>query len=274
MFLLTGSGRNGKGKTLELLKRFLGVENCQAISMQDLTNDPFIASELLHKLVNIGGDINNTKITDTAKLKTLRGRDNFSSRRKGISPITFTNYAQLIFACNEVPPIDDDSDGFWSSWVYLEFNKKFRTQIEIDSYPEDERDSYSIIDTEIIDRISTDNELSGLFNIAIRALNNLLENKMYSDTKTMNEVQQKWNRSSNSFLAFISEMCEYGKNIDGYIVKEEMRKEYNEYCREYKLKPKSDTIIKTTLVKEGCWPSHNTIELNLKERRWNNIILK
>lgn len=274
MFLFTGSGRNGKGKTLELLKRFLGIENCQAISMQDLTNDPFIASELLHKLVNIGGDINNQKITDTAKLKTLRGRDNFSARRKGISPITFTNYAQLIFACNEVPPIDDDSDGFWSSWVYLEFNKKFRTQKEINNYSVDERSNYSIIDTEIIDKISTEDELSGLFNISVKALHNLLKNKMYSDKKTMEEVQKKWNRSSNSFLAFMEEKCDYGKEVNGYVPKEELRKEYNFYCREHTLKPKSEKIIKDTLEKEGCWSSHNTIELNIKERRWNNIILK
>ena len=274
MFLLTGTGRNGKGKTVELLKRFLGIENCQAISMKDLTNDPFIISELMHRLVNIGGDINNEKIRDTAILKTLRGRDNITARRKNISPITFTNYAQLVFACNEVPPIEDNSDGFWNSWIYIEFNKKFRTQKEIDSFPLEERNQYTLIDTEIIDKISTEEELSGLFNISITALHNLLNNKGYSDRKSMFEIQKKWNRASNSCIAFIDECCELGESS---LTKEEFREYYNKYCVKYNLRPKNDKDIRDTIQKSGCWETQNREEvlgIESRVRRWQNISFK
>jgi len=74
-FMFVGGGRNGKGKTLEVLKRFVGAENCSNLQLTELEKDQFTISELFNKMVNIAADIDSTSLRYTAKFKSLTGRD-------------------------------------------------------------------------------------------------------------------------------------------------------------------------------------------------------
>ena len=73
--MVTGGGSNGKGKTLELLKYLIGIENCSEISPQALEEDMFAMGELVNKMVNISADINNKALQNTGVFKSLTGRD-------------------------------------------------------------------------------------------------------------------------------------------------------------------------------------------------------
>lgn len=251
MFMFTGSGRNGKGKSVELMKRFLGIENCTGINMNNLTNDRFTPCQLHNKMLNIAGDIGNMKITNTDILKQLRGRDYISTPRKFMNDLKFTNYAKLLFLCNEMPPIDDDSFGFWESWIYLEFRYTFMKKEEILKLYEEGQDLTYIkpIDTEIIEKISSDKEMSGLFNWAVRGLNRLLDNECFSDTKTAKEIKEIWKMKSDSVYTFVKACCVL--KDDGNCSKDEFRREYNKYCKKFNLgKPMDDKGIIDTLNKD------------------------
>jgi putative DNA primase/helicase len=74
-FMLVGDGRNGKGKSLELLKRLVGVDNCSSVPLVSLDPENFHISELFGKMLNLAGDIGNKDLKDTSMFKGLTGRD-------------------------------------------------------------------------------------------------------------------------------------------------------------------------------------------------------
>ena len=242
-FMLVGNGRNGKSKAIELIKRMIGVSNTCSIQLTSLIPESFSISELFGKMVNLAGDISNTDLKETGTFKTLTGRDIVGGKRKFLNDLTFENYAKFIFACNELPMVYDMSRGFWDRWVLLEFPYTFVTQDEYDQT--DDKELLKIRDDEIINKISTPQELSGLLNMALVSLNKLFKAKKFSSSLGTDEIKSTWIKKSNSFIAFCYDKVE--GCYDGSISKKELRKEFAKYCKDNNIHAKSDYVIKRIL---------------------------
>ncbi len=256
-FMLSGVGRNGKGKTLDLIKRFLGAENCANIPLQTLDESNFAMSNLVNKLANLGGDIDKSALKHTGKFKGLTGRDLMTADRKFKSHLSFTNFAKMIFCANELPITYDLSPAFWNRWVLLEFPFQFLSKKEIKSLPNDVDKSFiKIADPNIVDYLTTPSELSGLLNWALVGLHRLFEQKDFSYSKSVEEVKFIWLRKSNSFLAFF--MDELVEDFDYKVTKQELKKVYSLYCRSHKVNTVSDKAIKVTLSDKGVSDSRKT----------------
>ncbi len=244
-FMFVGGGRNGKGKTLLLMKKLLGVENCSSIPLSQITPSSTSVAELHARLANLAGDLSNSDLKDTGMFKQVTGRDLITAKRKYLRDLFFTNYAKMIFACNELPRVYDLSIGFWSRWVLLEFPYEFVQESVYNELPEKERTYKKIMDEEIIDKISTEEELSGLLNESLDGLDRLLKNREFSYTTGTKEIKEFWIRKSDSFTAFC--MDSIGEDVDGCITKKDVRKAFMRYCKEHKIKGASDKAIKAIL---------------------------
>jgi len=242
-FMLVGNGRNGKDKSLELIKRIVGINNCCAVPLSSLIPDSFIISEFFGKMANVAGELNSGDLKDTSMFKALTGRSIVTGQRKFLPPVNFVNYAKFIFACNELPFAYDNSRGFWDRWILLEYPYIFVTKEE----KEENKDNHNlkIKDEDIIEKITTPDELSGLLNKFLENLNKLIINKKFSITKGTNEVKNFWIRKSNSVMAFCLDKIE--ETYEEYITKKKFRKEYVIYCKKHKIPIKSDYVIKRTL---------------------------
>jgi len=243
--MMVGNGRNGKTKTIELMKRFLGADNCISIPLEGMQGDNFMIGGLFGKMANLAGDLNNTSLKDTGKFKQITGRDIITANRKFKTPISFINYSKQVFACNELPRVYDSSLGFWSRWVLFEFPYTFLNNFE---YKTSELTTKRKMNPDQIKKITTDGELSGLFNVAVKELKCLLENKNFSYSTGTDTVKQFWVRKSNSFAAFCMDHLE--ESYDSYITKKDLRKAFKKYTKEHKLPGISDRAIKITLEEE------------------------
>jgi len=244
--LLTGTGRNGKGKTLDLIKKLLGTENCAGITMNKLENQNFASAGLLKKMVNLTGELPPHTLKDTSTFKSLTGRDHITADRKFKTPIDFENYAKLIFATNEIPRTSDMTDAFFMRWVILEYPNQFITKEELEKLPPEETKNKKIADPNIIKKIATPEELSGLLNKALEGLDRLEKNKDFSYNKSMLDVKKMWIRRSNSLEAFIMDNIE--EDYDSHISKKELQQEYHKYCNKHKLKSVGSKTMKNTLA--------------------------
>lgn len=267
-FMFYGSqGRNGKSKLLELITRFVGINNISGVSLEDIENDGFAISNLQNKLVNIAGDISNEAIKNTGRFKALTGRDTLSANRKFKERIDFINYAKIIFACNELPPVYTISRAFWLRWVLIEFPYQFLPEKEIKALEDQSR--ARLQDTLIIDKITTDDELNGLLNFAMEGLERLESQKDFSISSTAKELEQNWKRQSNSVSAFIDDCIQ--EDFTSYILKSDFLKRYQEYCKNHNTKIMSDKVIKITLKEElGISESQPSLD-NIRVRVWNGI---
>lgn len=245
-FMFHGEGRNGKGKSIELLKRLFGLENCCSIPLGSLKGEDFCISELFGRRLNLAGDIGSQDLKETNMFKSLTGRDLVSAKRKFLRELHFQNYAKFVFACNELPMVYDLTKGFWDRWILLDFPYTFVTQGEYDKA--EDKTKLKIRDDDILTKITSPEEMSGLLNQALVSLKHLEENSGFSTTQGSEEVKTTWIRKSNSFIAFCWDniVDEY----DGRISKKMLRKRYAEYCKAHKIPPKSDFVVKKVLQEQ------------------------
>lgn len=267
--MFVGNGRNGKGKSLELLKHLVGVQNCSSIPLSALIPNSFNVSELFAKLLNLAGDIGNKDLEDTSMFKSLTGRDLVTTNRKFLSGLTFENYAKFIFACNELPSVYDTSRGFWDRWVLLEFPYTFVSKEEYDRTPEKEKKLFKIKDENIISKIVTPNELSGFLNQALDGLTRLEANHNFSTTLGSQEIKETWVRKANSVIAFAFDFVE--EDSEMFIPKKEFRKRYSEYCKKHKVLSKSDFVIKKALQEMFGVSEEKKLVGSYPENDWERI---
>ena len=266
-FMLVGNGRNGKDKSLELIKRLLGIENCCSVPLAAIEPDSFIISEFHNKMANLAGEISNQDLKDASAFKALTGRSLQSAPRKFLQPITFVNHAKFIFACNELPMVYENNKGFWDRWIVLEFPYTFVTQKEIDEA--EDKAGLKLRDESIIEKITTPAEMSGLLNRFLDGLDGIMASKNFSVTKGSDEVKRFWIRKSNSVMAFCLDMIE--GSYESYISKRSFRKKYAEFCKFHKVTARSDFVIKRTLEELfGASESQKTVMDNW-ERVWEGI---
>lgn len=273
-FMFTGSGRNGKGKTLEIIKNLVGHNNACCVPLISMQQESFNLHQMFGKMVNLAGDLNNKDLKETGLFKSLTGRDVVTAHRKFLTDINFVSFAKNIFACNELPRVYDISEGFWSRWVLFEFPYKFVSKEEYEKMSKEEKEGKKIMEVNHIQHIISDCELSGLLNKALMGLDTLLTKKDFSHSKGTAEVKDYWIRKSSPFTAFCFD-CVEQKN-DGYIAKSSLRKEFNIYRKKHKLKGAGDKEIIATLQdlfgasddRKVIWPEKQP------EYVWEGITLK
>ena len=243
--MLHGNGRNGKGKTVELMKRFIGAENCTNITLEQLEKDNFCLGELFNKMANISADISSTSLKNTGTFKSLTGHDLISAPRKFKTNIQFVNYAKMIYCSNDLPRTYDKSTAFFQRWVLFDFPFTFLSQKEIDNIGEKDAKNVKLADPELINKLCDPLELSGLLNWALVGLKRLLEQKDFSDSPGTKDIKNRWIGKSDSFSAFLMEYVE--EDWDSQITKQDLQKEYSNYCKKNKLLRKGERHIKNVL---------------------------
>jgi len=188
--MLIGDGANGKSTLLELLKRFLGSENVSNASLQALCFNRFSIAQLYGKMANICADLPSTALTQTGTFKMLTGSDTINAEEKFKQPFSFKNHAKLWFSTNKVPETTDDTTAFFRRWLLIVCNNVF---------------TGDKCNPNILEEISTAEELSGLLNFALEGLDRLLKQGHFSTEETLEDLRKQYIRKSNSAKAFIEE---------------------------------------------------------------------
>ena len=277
-FMMLGDGRNGKSKTLELLKNFLGPENCVSVPLQQLESEQFARSELFNKMANLCGDISKTALKTTGIFKQLTGGDLISADRKFLPRVHFRNFAKLVFACNELPHTGDLTLAFWNRWILLEFPYTFLPQKELDAkladpdFKEEERTKLRLADPEIIAKLIEPEELSGLLNAALDGLDRIHAKRDFSFSRSTYDVKTLWLRKSDSISVFVEERIEAGDINDDSIQKLELKRNYIRYCKREKLRVENDAAVRKALLAAfEVTESQHPNDERKRVRHWDGI---
>jgi len=189
-FILTGNGSNGKSSFLKIIRKLAGSENVSSLDLKEL-DQRFKTAELFGKLVNIGDDISKGYIKESSIFKKLATGETINVERKGKDPFDFTNYAKLIFSANEMPRINDYSDGLGRRLQIVPFKAKFS--------PNDPD-----FDPFITDKLLSDESMQYVLNLALKALKRLLTNKQFTKSKAVEEELKKYQEENNPIISFIN----------------------------------------------------------------------
>jgi len=124
--MLLGPGSNGKSVLLRVIKSLLGSENVSSVTLQALSEDHFAKAQLFGKLANVAGDLDSRPVEHSGPFKMLTGEDTVTADHKYGQPFQFVNYATLIFSANEWPVSHDQTDAYFTRWIAVPFNQRYR----------------------------------------------------------------------------------------------------------------------------------------------------
>ena len=231
--LLYGGGANGKSVFYEIVMALLGKENTTNYTLSSLTQENSKSRvNLEHKLLNYASEID-------GKLKS----DIFKSMVSGESlPVqvlykqdrTITEYAKLLFNCNELPKEVENTNAFFRRFIIIPFN------VTIPPSEQDKNLSNKIIK----------NELSGVFNWMLDGLKRLLSQGDFTFSNTAEQEVLKYQKRSDSVLTFIEDE-NYIKSNTNDCVLTNLYNEYKAYCNDSGLRCCSKKTFSTRLRKNG-----------------------
>ena len=124
--VLLGSGANGKSTFIKMLRAVLGKDNVSSLDL-NVIGKQFQASRLAGKLANLGDDISNefTKGDTLAVFKKVTSGDWIYTDVKGGDGYEFQPFCTLVFSANEMPKLEDSSEGMMRRLFPIEFNAVF-----------------------------------------------------------------------------------------------------------------------------------------------------
>lgn len=160
ILFLTGHGSNGKHVYEALLQAFFGSDATEAISLEELMNSRFAMGYLRRARICISSETNPDK-TKTELIKKISGNDWLSSDVKNKDRARFKAYTQLIFDSNSMPIFEDTSYGFARRFTRVVMPYKF-----VDA-PEEGDPLQKKADRHLLEKLTTDQELSGILNLVI-----------------------------------------------------------------------------------------------------------
>lgn len=234
--VLFGEGSNGKSTWYSVVRQMLGRDNVSSMTLQTLSDNQFAASNLLGKLANIGEDLPEKKIQDVGTLKDLTGGGETFVEEKGKQGFDMENRAKLMFAANRPPVLGEKSEAVKRRLLPIRLPYQFVP--EPDSNDPNQKQA---VKEGLVDDLTTDEELSGLLNLALDGLDRLRETGDFSLPESNDERLEYYEQFSDPIKEFAINCME---NSDGVRVKKDtVYNAYTNFCRQNDYESSVDSVF-------------------------------
>ncbi len=230
LFCLIGSGMNGKSCFINLLKKFIGINNCTSTELDTLISSRFEITRLHKKLVCIMGETNFSELEKTSIIKKLTGGDLIGFEYKNKNPFEEHNYAKIIIATNNLPTTTDKTIGFYRRWCIIDFPNQFSEKKNIlEDIPEEEYECLAL-------------KCTGL-------LKDLLKKRKFYNEGNVEERMEKYEAKSDFLQKFLDESIK--EVIGKFISKAEFHKKFKEWCKENRHREMAENTLGKKMKEKG-----------------------
>ena len=208
--ILLGEGANGKSLLLFILQKILGEDNYSSIPLEKFNN--------LHYLANLFGKLANISIETSAKsevydgtFKAVTSGDDITVDHKFGKPFKFRPFSKLILAANNMPRVDDKTDGFFRKLIIIRIKKRFS-----------EKEQNKNLKFELLD------ELDGIFFWMLQGWEQLRKRGYFDLPLAVKQEIEEYRVDNNTTLAFLDEKSSF--RADYTVLKGDLYAEYSSWC--------------------------------------------
>ena len=232
-YILYGNGSNGKSTFLKILSKMLGTSNTMSIPIQSFQKSQFIGYDLRSKCANISADGGTEPITKTGFLKEVLGGDSVRCEQKYHNAFMFEPFITMIFTFNEIPLVQDSSDGFARKIQTIHWDQRFTGDRK---------------DPAVNDIVNIPSEMSGIINKLVQLISKLLQKKALSFEDSAKETKAILLSRSDSWYGFETAHIVRGAHeIDNAL----LRRKYEQWCTDEGLTPITVSALNTKLRDMG-----------------------
>lgn len=259
--IFVGEGDTGKTTLLEVILNLLGKENVSSVSLHKMSSDKFAAAHLYEKHGNLVDELSARDISDTGNFKIATGGGSISGEYKFGNQFSFQNFAKFTFACNRIPDVADfDDEAYFNRWMVMRFAKPIENKIP-----------------NFIKQLTSEEERSGLFNLAMGGLGRLIEQGKFSYDNTAIETKIEMMKSGSSIAVFTTEQIE--QQVGAELSKADMYDAYTSFCAERGLSAETMDMFGKKFLFYVSYAAEGLIydtenASGKRVRGWRNVILK
>jgi len=221
---LVGSGNNGKSQWLNILQGFFPPENVAAIALHKITHEYSLA-KLANCALNVVNEISDKDLYDTGPLKALIAGDLTQGRHPTQQPFAFEPRLAFVFATNILPPVHDQTEGFWSRFGVVDFAV---------TIPKDER----IVD---YGRKILADEAPGILRRALEGAQTLQKRGYFAKSLKAETTKTEWRQRTDPVSRFVDECLERDETETTPV--ESVYQHYQLWCYEEGEQPKSKRTL-------------------------------
>lgn len=184
-FVLVGPKDTGKSTFLTLVERFTG--QVSHVSLHDMAAYNHTVASITQSIVNTTNELPKYKLKDVSLFKSITGNDERTFREIYGRPFPATVRSKFVMASNDLPDFEGMDQTFIDRWILFEFSNVFKKGEDMD--------------VNILDRITTPEEMSGLLNYALDSLAKLLQDGYFKD-ESYEEHKAKWSTITSKLADF------------------------------------------------------------------------
>jgi putative DNA primase/helicase len=188
-FIFVGSGGNGKGTLLSIIRTILNNKNCTGLSIANLTDERY-QTTLQGKLVNLGDDIND-QVIDANQMKIL----------KNISTCDYIAMRELFKQSREVElttTLIFTSNHILKSWEKGDSYKRRVDWLPMYSKPK-------VKDKKFISNLTSDEALQYWIRLIVEGYFRLYENEEFTHSELVEKFNEDYHSENNSVLQYLED---------------------------------------------------------------------
>ena len=244
-FFIFGDHDSGKTTFQNILEFVIGEDNRSSTSLQRMSEDRFGTDGLQFKILNMVGDMSETKVEDLSAFKILTGGDrNVEAELKGGKKFKFRNILKIWYNANNIPRIMNMHDeAFFIRWIMIHFPNQFL--IESTSTIKDLSDQIC----------ENEDEVHGIIQESIKGIRRLKE-RGYFRMEITRHTEHLWRFNSDELYAFIHDNCIKGS--EETVLSSEFHNDFNLWLYRKKKKPLSPYKMKEMLMQHGIFKLRST----------------
>ena len=215
MLVICGEGGTGKSTIINLIQKIVGQHNTSNVALSRLS-ERFEAISMRGKLLNSCADLEIDALDDVTMIKKLIGEDTIHDCYKGKDPISFQNYAKLLFSTNELPLVrNEKTEGFYRRLMVLTMNEEPK-----------------IRDPELPERLEA--EIPYLIHLAMEALYRMYnrpDKRIFESQNSKDKVAQLRN-DSDTIECFLNEFYVRTSDPSYRVERGALFEKYIDFCEE------------------------------------------
>ena len=213
--IFVGEPDTGKSTMIDIISALVGETRISDVSPIAFADDNHASFDLFGMFLNRIDDLGTTPIVDTGVLKSIISSAPIRANQKYGKPFSFIPNAMILFGCNLVPMCSDMN--LMDKFDILMFKNVHRGKD---------------IDLDMPKKLTTDTEMSGLFNKAMAAVKTAIKNRTFTGSYTLYDRQKDYEYHSNPLARFVGECCDLSDH-DAVTDKKLFRKIYVEWSKQH-----------------------------------------
>lgn len=245
--ILLGDGSNGKSVIFGLLTALHGEVNVSNVSIKAMLERPFALYDFVGKNCNLDAELSTGKIEDTATLKKITGQQPVRVEQKNQKAFDTKLYAKLWLNANKIPYSSDQTNAWYRRNIIIAFPNTF-------DFKKDPIQRIKKIDIDLIDKLTTQEELSGIFNVLMTYLRHVLKNKeIFVNARSIEERREKYQLASDPIGAFVDAAIDQRPEFQRNTIKDSMYIAYSEFLTNNKLSAIKKEAFGKVMSKRFNW---------------------